>query len=75
MAQKPKITIQSWDWECGDRCCYEYGTRLSVNGNLITPYWGDGQDIEELEALFEALGIDVEIEVLDFDSSLIEEEE
>ena len=30
------ITLNHWDYECGDKCCYDYGTELYVNGEMIT---------------------------------------
>ena len=30
------ITLNHWDYECSDGCCYDYGTELYVNGEMIT---------------------------------------
>ena len=32
------IEYQSWNYECGDGCCSEYGTMLIVNGYEIAEY-------------------------------------
>ena len=39
------ITLEDWDYECGDGCCHMYGTEISVNGEkcenqyvLCNPY-------------------------------------
>jgi hypothetical protein len=28
---KHKIRIVEWEWECGDRCCTDYGTNVFID--------------------------------------------
>lgn len=59
---KHKITKQSYDYECSDGCCSEYGTKWAVDGKEV--YSGPLDD----EAIFHiliALGIEAEIVGLD----------
>ena len=30
------ITFNEWEHECADGCCYDYGTELYVDGEMIT---------------------------------------
>jgi hypothetical protein len=69
-----KITIELVDWDshCADRCCYEYGTTLIVDGeelehpddspeNFMTNRYV-GMDVKtSLEAVLKHLGYEVEI--------------
>lgn len=32
---KLKITLEDWDYECGDGCCTSYGTYIYLNGELL----------------------------------------
>lgn len=32
------IELDDWDWECGDGCCSDYGTSLTINNYTITKY-------------------------------------
>ena len=43
-----EIEYQSWDWECGDGCCSDYGTRLIVNGCHIAEYADSNGGVAEL---------------------------
>jgi len=36
MEKKFKLEFQNWDYTCGDGCCYEFGVRLSINGEEVT---------------------------------------
>jgi hypothetical protein len=35
-AKDVTITLNDWEYECADGCCYDYGTELYVNGELIS---------------------------------------
>jgi hypothetical protein len=35
-AKNVTITLNDWEHECADGCCYDYGTELYVNGELIS---------------------------------------
>jgi hypothetical protein len=58
-----KITFQDWNYQCGDRCCDEYGTRVKINGKVILEY----ADVNkyDLELILKELEVDFEIEHLD----------
>lgn len=30
-----ELTIEEWDWECDDGCCYEYGVNLYLNNEEV----------------------------------------
>ena len=36
MPKELNITLNDWTSECSDGCCYDYGTELYVNGEMIT---------------------------------------
>ena len=36
MPKELNITLNDWASECSDGCCYDYGTELYVNGEMIT---------------------------------------
>lgn len=68
--KKLKITLEDWDYTCGDGCCASYGTYISLNGERLehpNPEVCDnsyvGMDIENsLEAVLKKLGYEVEFE-------------
>ena len=39
------LSVEEWDWECDDGCCYEYGVNLYL----------DGQEVAHSSTLAEAL--------------------
>lgn len=58
--KKVIVELENWDYECGDRCCYDSGTKISINGVLSeNDYLGD--DIKVLEFAFKVLGIEYEL--------------
>lgn len=67
---KLKITLEDWDYTCGDGCCYSYGVYLSLNGERLehhNPEIHDngyiGMDVETaLLAVLNKLGYEVEFE-------------
>ena len=68
--KKIKIGIKSYDYECGDHCCYEQGESIYVDGEHV-------QDIpfatiqDALLAVLHHIGYDeVEIEGLDEDGEV-----
>ena len=60
--KKVKIMLENWDYTCGYKCCYYYGTKISVNGvKCENQYAGD--DVKEsLKFALKQLGFEVEIE-------------
>lgn len=42
---KVKIDIHEWTSECGDGCCFNYGTSVTVNGNRL---FGENSDYETI---------------------------
>lgn len=77
--KKRKVTIQPWDYECGDGCCYDYGNKVFIDGaQLFLPNSGDDynppqavdiceHEIHNLTAILEALGIEIEVLPIDDD--------
>lgn len=63
MEGKHQIILRDWDFTCGDGCCYDYGTELIVNGEVLTKYFdsNNGDYIEQLQAIFDKIGANVEI--------------
>jgi hypothetical protein len=62
--EKIKIGIQSYEYSCGDGCCYEQGDNIFINGERI----GDipnGSAECALHLVLAHLGYEVEIEGLD----------
>ena len=70
--KKLNIELRSWDYTCGDGCCYDSGTFLILNGEELEHplstkdmYIGNtqlGQDVENaLKSVLEKLGYEVEI--------------
>jgi hypothetical protein len=54
------IEITDWTYECGDRCCSNYGTSIKVDGKEITKYFNTSSQ-QDWEDLFAALNIKTEI--------------
>lgn len=60
--EKEKILIEFEDWthECGDKCCFTYGTDIFVNGEKIENE--DATSVEQaLSTVLIHLGYEVEI--------------
>jgi hypothetical protein len=68
--KKLKITLESWDYTCGDGCCTDYGTKLYLNDKELEhpdpEQWNNnylGDDVEtSLHAVLKELGYEVEFE-------------
>ncbi|WP_064199134.1 hypothetical protein [Brevibacillus brevis] len=58
-----KITIRTWDYTCGDRCCYDWGQDIKVNDVEVGTF--QDVDIAAIEAILNALGIKFELEEID----------
>ena len=54
-----KIEIEDWDSNCGDGCCYEWGTIVRVNGIEINT---TGLADDMLRTVLEHLGHKVDID-------------
>ena len=67
---KLKITLEDWDYTCGDGCCTDYGTKLYLNDKLLEhpnpEQWNNnyvGGDVGiALRAVLKELGYEVEVE-------------
>lgn len=57
------IELEDWEYRCGDGCCYDYGTNIKVNGELLEQ---DGYNLPiTLEAVLSYLGYkNIEIEYI-----------
>jgi hypothetical protein len=69
--KKVKITLEEWDYTCGDGCCYSYGTKVYLDGKELehpnpevddNSYVGDNVSTALLAVLKE-LGYQVEIDL------------
>jgi hypothetical protein len=60
---KHQIKLQDWESNniCGDGCCGDFGTKLTINGELITHYY-QGTDTD-IKMILEAF--DIEYEFID----------
>ena len=53
------INLEGWDYKCGDGCCTDYGTTISVNGEKCDNEYA-GDDVEKaLEFTLKKLGYNV----------------
>jgi len=59
--KKVIIKLDSWDYTCGDKCCYMYGTSISVNGVECENEYAGDDVVKSIEFILEQLGIDYEI--------------
>jgi hypothetical protein len=60
--EEVKIKLKEWEYTCGDKCCYEYGIELEVNGEECSDS-NAGDDVEKaLRFTLEKLGYKVDIE-------------
>lgn len=57
VSEQVLIETQSWESYCGDGCCYDWGTRLFVNGEEL-PVSND-IDVDAILSVLKALGIEV----------------
>jgi hypothetical protein len=55
-----KIKLNEYGYSCGDGCCYNYGTIVTVNGVELPTHNQDASSI--LEGVLTHLGYTVEIE-------------
>jgi hypothetical protein len=63
MGNKVHITLEEYSYHCGDGCCFNYGTRVTVNG-VRTP--SDNQDVQTiLEEVLTILGYKATIETIE----------
>jgi hypothetical protein len=62
------VTLQPWDYTCGDGCCSESGQKVTVNGVEVTDY--GNQDHVLIRSILEHLGYKVEIIGLDSDGEV-----
>lgn len=59
---KIHITLQDYQYTCGDGCCHTWGTITTVNGEELA---SQNQDVETiLEEVLAKLGIDATVERL-----------
>jgi hypothetical protein len=64
--EKMNIELRNWEWECGDKCCYDWGTKLIIDGNKLLNDTSNDEDV--IRAILEYVGItDFSIEVTDED--------
>jgi hypothetical protein len=69
--KKVKITLEEWDYTCGDGCCYSYGTKVYLNGKELKhpdPEVDDNSYVGDtvataLLAVLKELGYQVEIDL------------
>jgi hypothetical protein len=55
-----KIKTKSWNYTCGDGCCYTWGTDVFINGKKITQ--GKSDNINTiLKEVLEYLGYQIKI--------------
>lgn len=69
MTKKVRITFEEWDHTCADGCCYDYGTKIYVDGKLVEHYSNEvgssyvGSDPQvALESVLKHLGYKVDVE-------------
>lgn len=36
-----KIYFEGWEYECGDGCCYDYGTNLHIDGKFVGSFYSN----------------------------------
>lgn len=68
--KKIKITFKEWHYQCGDKCCDIYGTRLALNGKELDhpnpEIWDNGyigEDVQTaLHSVLKELGYEVEFD-------------
>jgi hypothetical protein len=39
------IKLQRWNYDCGDGCCTDYGTSLTINGEIIHDHFYYHEDL------------------------------
>lgn len=60
MNEPVKIKLHEWTYECGDGCCFDYGTEVSVNEKVISKNTDDIGGV--IQAILNELNINCEIE-------------
>lgn len=56
---KVKINLTDYSYTCGDGCCSDYGTKVTVNGVELPCHNSDAQTI--LIGVLEHLGYEVDL--------------
>ena len=51
-----RLEVESYEYRCGDGCCYDFGERLYVNGELV--YDAAEIDTDAVIHTLRALGIE-----------------
>jgi len=69
-SMKLTINLRDYAYECGDGCCYNYGTITTVNGVELEIHNEDRETI--LEQVLKHLGYQVEV-VNEFENDEIDE--
>lgn len=59
--EKLVIKFEDWDYTCGDGCCYEWGTKIYINGTQVANYNG-GVAQQVFVDILEHLGYEIEID-------------
>lgn len=59
MTKKIKIELAQYAYNCGDGCCYNYGTITTVNGVQLESHNEDAANI--VEKVLRHLGYEVEL--------------
>lgn len=57
--KKIKIELDEYDYDCSDRCCTNYGTIVTVNGEELTCHNKDVSTI--IRNILSHIGYDVEV--------------
>ena len=65
-----KIKLEDWDSRCGDGCCYNYGTKIHLNGkelehpneNIKDNSYVGSDTQTAIHAILKELGYEVEFE-------------
>lgn len=64
---KHEVIFEDWHYTCGEpSCCDDYGTRLIVNGKVVSE---DVTTLSAVEDVLTALGIEFELTVRDEEGS------
>ena len=56
-----RITLEDWDYTCGDGCCHDYGQDIYLDGEKLDEQHAEDNE-NALRAVLEKLGYKVEIE-------------
>lgn len=50
-----EVDLKSWSYQCGDRCCDDYGTSLIIDGERVDEIFPD--EFDALLYIIEKAGI------------------